>query len=48
MVQTSSQSTVNKIEIDVYKRQGHKYGLARGFSYDELSEEEKRGRKRCV
>ena len=33
------------LHTDYYNKVGHKYGLARGFSYDELSEEEKRGRK---
>ena len=34
-----------QLHTDYYNKVGHKYGLARGFSYDELSEEEKRGRK---
>ena len=36
---------LSKLHTDYYNKVGHKYGLARGFSYDELSEEEKRGRK---
>ena len=36
---------LSKLHTDYYNNVGHKYGLARGFSYDELSEEEKRGRK---
>ena len=36
---------VSQLHTDYYNKVGHKYGLARGFSYDELSEEEKRGRK---
>ena len=36
---------LSQLHTDYYKKVGHKYGLARGFSYDELSEEEKRGRK---
>ena len=35
----------SQLHTDYYNKVGHKYGLARGFSYDELSEEEKRGRK---
>ena len=34
-----------QLHTDYYNKVGRKYGLARGFSYDELSEEEKRGRK---
>lgn len=34
-----------QLHTDYYNKVGHKYGLARGFSYDELPEEEKRGRK---
>ena len=36
---------LSQLHTDYYNNVGHKYGLARGFSYDELSEEEKRGRK---
>ncbi len=36
---------LSQLHTDYYNKAGHKYGLARGFSYDELSEEEKRGRK---
>ena len=36
---------LSQLHTDYYNKIGHKYGLARGFSYDELSEEEKRGRK---
>ena len=36
---------LSHLHTDYYNKVGHKYGLARGFSYDELSEEEKRGRK---
>ena len=36
---------LSQLHTDYYNEVGHKYGLARGFSYDELSEEEKRGRK---
>ena len=36
---------LSQLHTDYYDKVGHKYGLARGFSYDELSEEEKRGRK---
>lgn len=36
---------LSQLHTDYYNMVGHKYGLARGFSYDELSEEEKRGRK---
>ena len=36
---------LSQLHTDYYNQVGHKYGLARGFSYDELSEEEKRGRK---
>ena len=36
---------LSQLHTDYYNKVGHKYGLARGFSYDELSEEEKRGRK---
>ena len=36
---------LSQLHTDYYSKVGHKYGLARGFSYDELSEEEKRGRK---
>ena len=36
---------LSQLHTDYYNKLGHKYGLARGFSYDELSEEEKRGRK---
>ena len=36
---------LSQLHTDFYNKVGHKYGLARGFSYDELSEEEKRGRK---
>lgn len=36
---------LSKLHTDYYNKVRHKYGLARGFSYDELSEEEKRGRK---
>ena len=35
---------LSQLHTDYYNKVGHKYGLARGFSYDELSEEEKRGR----
>ena len=35
----------SQLHTDYYNKVGRKYGLARGFSYDELSEEEKRGRK---
>ena len=34
-----------QLHTDYYNKVGHKYGLARGSSYDELSEEEKPGRK---
>lgn len=36
---------LSQLHTDYYNKVGHKYGLARGFSHDELSEEEKRGRK---
>lgn len=36
---------LSQLHTDYYNKVGHKHGLARGFSYDELSEEEKRGRK---
>lgn len=36
---------LSQLHTDYYNKVGHKYGLARGFSYDGLSEEEKRGRK---
>jgi len=36
---------LSQLHTDYYNKVGHKYGLARGFSYDELSEEEKLGRK---
>lgn len=36
---------LSQLHTDYYNKVGHKYGLARGYSYDELSEEEKRGRK---
>ena len=36
---------LSQLHTDYYNKVGHKYGLARGFSYDDLSEEEKRGRK---
>lgn len=36
---------LSQLHTDYYNKVGHKYGLARGFSYDELLEEEKRGRK---
>lgn len=36
---------LSQLHTDYHNKVGHKYGLARGFSYDELSEEEKRGRK---
>lgn len=36
---------LSQLHTDYYNKVGHKYGLARGFSYDELSEEEKRGGK---
>ena len=36
---------LSQLHTDYYNKVGHKYGLARGFSYDELSEEDKRGRK---
>lgn len=36
---------LSQLHTGYYNKVGHKYGLARGFSYDELSEEEKRGRK---
>ena len=36
---------LSQLHTDYYNKVGHKYGLAIGFSYDELSEEEKRGRK---
>ena len=36
---------LSQLHTDYYNKVAHKYGLARGFSYDELSEEEKRGRK---
>jgi len=36
---------LSQLHTDYYNKVGHKYGLAQGFSYDELSEEEKRGRK---
>lgn len=36
---------LSQLHTDYYNKVGHKYGLARGLSYDELSEEEKRGRK---
>ena len=36
---------LSQLHTDYYNKVGHKYGLARDFSYDELSEEEKRGRK---
>ena len=36
---------LSQLHTDYYNKVGHKYGLARGFSYDELSMEEKRGRK---
>ena len=36
---------LSQLHTDYYNKVGHKYVLARGFSYDELSEEEKRGRK---
>ena len=36
---------LSQLHTDYYNKVGHKYGLARGFSYDKLSEEEKRGRK---
>lgn len=36
---------LSQLHTDYYNKVGHKYGLARGFSYDELSEEGKRGRK---
>lgn len=31
---------LSQLHTDYYNKVGHKYGLARGFSYDELSEEE--------
>ena len=36
---------LTQLHTDYYNKVGRKYGLARGFSDDELSEEEKRGRK---
>lgn len=36
---------LSQLHTDYYNKVGHKYGLTRGFSYEELSEEEKRGRK---
>lgn len=36
---------LSQLHTDYYNKVGHKYGLSRGFSYDELSDEEKRGRK---
>lgn len=36
---------LSQLHTDYYNKVGHKYGLARGFSYNELSEEERRGRK---
>lgn len=36
---------LSQLHTDYYNKVGRKYGLARGFSYEELSEEEKRGRK---
>ena len=36
---------LSQLHTDYYNKVGCKYGLARGFSYDELSEEKKRGRK---
>ena len=36
---------LSQLHTDYYNKVGHKYGLARGFSYDELSDEEKRERK---
>ena len=36
---------LSQLHTDYYNKVGHKYGLSRGFSYDELSEEEKLGRK---
>ena len=36
---------LSQLHTDYYNKVGRKYGLARGSSYDELSEEEKRGRK---
>ena len=36
---------LSQLHTDYYNNVGYKYGLARGFSYEELSEEEKRGRK---
>ena len=36
---------LSQLHTDYYNKVGHKYGLARGFSYEELSEEERRGRK---
>lgn len=36
---------LSQLHTDYYNKVGCKYGLARGFSYDELSKEEKRGRK---
>ena len=33
---------LSKLHTDYYNKVGHKYGLARGFYYDELSEERKR------
>ena len=35
----------SQLHTGYYNKVGRKYGLARGFSYDELSEEEKWGRK---
>lgn len=36
---------LSRLHTDYYKEVGCKYGLARGIPYNELSEEEKRGRK---
>ena len=36
---------LSQLHTDYYNEVGHKYGLARGLSYAELSEEEKRGRR---
>ena len=33
---------LSQLHTDYYNKVGRKYGLARGFSYDELSEEETR------
>ena len=37
---------LSQLHTDYYNKVGHKYGLARGFSYDELSEEEKEQAKK--